>query len=110
MTQLVRPWKIAAAMVVGFATIPGAVVIVGTPGVAGADVCASVGRRVSVSGCASLADAIADYVPPPSYYAPLPGDEAAPAYAAPPPPPPPPAPNVSVCANVGRRVNVSGCI
>ncbi|MGE5697094.1 MAG: hypothetical protein ACM4D3_18245 [Candidatus Sericytochromatia bacterium] len=106
------PWvKAAAAVFLGFAAIPGAVVIIQTPGVASADVCASVGRRVSVSGCANIADTIADYVPPPSYYAPMPEDEPPPEYTAPPPPPPPPpAPNVSVCANVGRRVNVSGCI
>jgi len=107
--QWVRSVKITMAILLGFATIPGAIVIIETPAVATADVCASVGRRVSVSGCANLADTIADYVPPPSYYAPLPGDEQ-PEETAPPPPPPPPAPNVSVCANVGRRVSVSGCI
>jgi hypothetical protein len=48
------------------------------PSSARADVCASVGRRVSVSGCTNLGQ----YVPPPSYYAPLPEDY--------PPPPPPP--------------------
>ena len=61
-------------------------------GVANADVCAGVGRRISVSGCTNLAEA-----PPPSDYAPLPGDF---------PPPPPP---VSVCVGVGRRIHVSGC-
>lgn len=75
-----------------------------------ADVCGSVGgRHVSVSGCGSVADAIAPWVPPPGAYAPMPEDY----YAAPPPPPPPPPPplpNVNVCANVGRRVSVSGCI
>jgi hypothetical protein len=100
-THWLRSAAVAAVLVVGFTTVPS--------GVAGADVCASVGRRVSVSGCANLADTIADYVPPPSYYAPMPDDEPA-EESAPPPPPPPPAPNVSVCANVGRRVNVSGCI
>jgi len=75
------------------------------PVVAEADVCASVGRRVSVSGCGSIADAVAPYVPPPAYYAPLPED-----YAAPPPPPPPPPPNINVCANFGRRISVSGCV
>lgn len=69
--------------------------------VAGADVCVSAGRRVSVSGCANLADVMAPYVPPPDYYAPMPEDYA-------PPPPPPPA--VSGCIGVnGRRVSVSGC-
>ena len=79
-----RSWKIAAAIVLGLATIPGAPVGIETPAVAGADVCASVGRRVSVGGCANLADTIADYVPPPAYYAPMPDDEPAPEYAAPP--------------------------
>jgi hypothetical protein len=63
-------------------------------GLANADVCASVGRRVSVSGCTNLAEA-----PPPGYYAPLPQDFA-------PPPPPPP---VNVCVGAGRRIHVSGC-
>ncbi len=111
MTQWTRSWKNAAAIILAVATIPGVIVIVQTPAVAGADVCASVGRRVSVSGCANIADTIADYVPPPSYYAPMPEDEPPPEETAPPPPPPPPPPpNVSVCANVGRRVSVSGCI
>ncbi|MGE2725442.1 RNA-binding protein, partial [Mycolicibacterium pulveris] len=41
-----------------------------------------------------------------------PGEEAPPPPPPPPPPvyvPPPPAPNVSVCASVGRRVSVTGC-
>jgi hypothetical protein len=66
---------------------------------ANADVCAGVGRRISVSGCTNVADTINGYVPPPSDYAPLPGDF-------PPPPPPPP---VQVCVGVGRRIHVSGC-
>jgi hypothetical protein len=66
--------------------------------VASADVCASVGRRVSVSGCTNVGDTVNSYVPPPADYAPLPGDF--------PPPPPPP---VNVCVGVGRRVHVSGC-
>jgi hypothetical protein len=72
---------------------------------ASADVCGSVGgRRVSVSGCGSIADAVSPWVAPPAAYAPLPED-----YAAPPPPPPPP-PNINVCANFGRRISVSGCV
>ncbi|MDG4666649.1 hypothetical protein [Mycobacterium sp. 236(2023)] len=75
---------------------------------ASADVCGSVGgRHVSVNACGNVADAIAPWVPPPAAYAPLPEDYNA---APPPPPPPPPPPNVSVCANVGRRISVSGCI
>jgi hypothetical protein len=65
-------------------------------GVAGADVCASVGRRISVSGCTNVADTVNTYVPPPGAYAPLPEDF-----------PPPPAANV--CVGAGRRIHVSGC-
>jgi hypothetical protein len=82
--------------------------VISEPVIAHADVCGSVGgRRVSVSGCGSIADAVAPYAPPPAYYAPLPEDYDA---APPPPPPPPPPPNVNVCANFGRRISVSGCI
>ena len=70
------------------------------PVVAHADVCANVGRRISVSGCTNVADAVGPYAPPPAAYAPLPEDY----------PPPPPPPRVNVCANVGRRVSVSGCV
>ncbi|WP_421839985.1 hypothetical protein [Mycobacterium sp.] len=59
----------------------GATAIVRSTGVAQADVCVNVGRRVSVIGCANVADAISRYAPPPGYYAPLPEDY---------PPPPPP--------------------
>lgn len=68
-------------------------------------VCGSIGGpRIDVSGCADPLYEM-NYLPPP----PPPG------YVPPPPPPayvppPPPLPNVSVCANVGRRINVSGCI
>jgi hypothetical protein len=63
--------------------------VVGAPA-ANATVCGSVGgARVDVSGCADpfyeLNDALA-------------------------PPPPPPAPNVTVCVNAGRRINVTGCV
>jgi hypothetical protein len=98
-----------AAVAASLATVPAAFATVVTPATSSADVCASAGRRISVSGCANLSDVMAPYVPPPSYYAPLPED-----YPPPPPPPvyvpPPPLPNVNVCANVGRRINVSGCI
>jgi hypothetical protein len=88
------------AIVIGLA-------VISDPVSASADVCGSVGgRHVSVGGCGSIADAVAPYVPPPAVYAPLPEDYD----AAPPPPPPPPPPNVNVCANFGRRINVSGCV
>lgn len=92
-TLWVRPW-IAA----GIAMM--AVTVVQPSGVANADVCASVGRRVSVSGCTNVADTVNSYVPPPADYAPLPQDF---------PPPPPPPPPVNVCVGAGRRIHVSGC-
>jgi hypothetical protein len=67
---------------------------------ANADVCAGVGRRISVSGCTNVADTVNGFASPPSDYAPLPGDF---------PPPPPPPPPVSVCVGAGRRIHVSGC-
>ncbi|OBR98377.1 hypothetical protein A9W98_03025 [Mycobacterium gordonae] len=83
-------------------TIAPDVLVVRTPsGTALADVCVNAGRRISVSGCTNIADAVAPYAPPPTDYAPLPEDY---------PPPPPPPPNINVCANVGRRVSVSGCV
>jgi hypothetical protein len=90
-----RPWIAAGIAVLAVAS--NAVVITG---VANADVCASVGRRISVSGCSNVADTINGYVPPPADYAPLPGDF---------PPPPPPPPPVNVCVGGGRRIHVSGC-
>lgn len=77
-------------------------------------VCGSVGgRHIDVSGCSDplyeLNDALAPPPPPPP--PPPPGEEPPP--PPPPPPPvyvPPPPPNVNVCANVGRRISVSGCI
>ena len=97
---------VKSAAPLGLCAIVIGLAVVSEPAPASADVCASVGRRVSVSGCGSIADAVAPWVPPPAYYAPLPEDYAAP----PPPPPPPPLPNVNVCANFGRRINVSGCV
>ena len=50
----------------------------------------------------ALLPAIAPYVPPPTYYAPLPEDV--------PPPPPPPPPAISGCVGYnGRWVSASGC-
>jgi hypothetical protein len=96
MRQLMRSWMAAAAAALALAGMPGIVVIL-QAGVAHADVCVSGGRRISVSGCANIADAVAPYVPPPAYYAPMPDD-----------PPPPPAVNGCVSYN-GRWVNASGC-
>ena len=73
------------------------IVTIPASGTARADVCVSAGRRVSVSGCANVADAVAPYVPPPAYYAPLPDD-------------PPPPPNITGCVSYnGRWVNAGGC-
>lgn len=82
----------------------GGIAVVTAP-VSGA-VCGSIGGpRVDISGCADPLYEM-NYLPPPP---PPPG------YVPPPPPPayvppPPPLPNVNVCANVGRRISVSGCI
>jgi hypothetical protein len=97
MSHSKRSWTLTAAAVLALAAVPGAIVTIPAPGVATADVCASAGRRISVSGCANLADAVAPYVPPPAYYAPMPYD-------------PPPPPNVTGCVGYnGRWVNASGC-
>ena len=94
-----RSWAAGGIAVLALTAIPEMCAVVQPPGVAQADVCASVGYRISVSGCTNVADTVNSYVPPPGAYAPLPGDF-------PPPPPPPP---VSVCVNAGRRIHVSGC-
>jgi hypothetical protein len=99
MNMWVRSWAAAGIAVLALTAIPEMYAVVQPSGVANADVCASVGRRVSVSGCTNVADTVNTYAPPPAYYAPLPQDF-------PPPPPPPP---VSVCVGAGRRVHVSGC-
>jgi hypothetical protein len=94
MSHWLRSGTITAATVLALAGVPGAIV---TIPVANADVCASAGRRVSVSGCANLADPIAPYVPPPAYYAPMPYD-------------PPPPPNATGCVSYnGRWVNAAQC-
>ncbi|MGB3483203.1 MAG: RNA-binding protein [Mycobacterium sp.] len=76
-------------------------------------ICGSVGGRyVDVSGCSdplSELNGVLPALPPPPPPPPPPGAPPPP----PPPPPPvyvPPAPNVNVCANVGRRISISGCI
>lgn len=76
-----RSWIAAALTVLAVAT-GFELVVITPPGVARADVCASVGRRVRVGGCTNIAGAVSNYAPPPTYYAPLPEDY----------PPPPPAP------------------
>lgn len=86
-----------AALVLSLAALPAISVTILGAGDALADVCVTAGRRISVSGCTNISDAVAPYVPPPAYYAPLPED-------------PPPPPNVSGCVGYnGRWVNASGC-
>jgi len=90
-------WTADSFAKAGFRAVPGAIVTIHAPGIANADVCVSGGRRISVSGCANIADAVAPYIPPPAYYAPMPYD-------------PPPPPNVSGCVSYnGRWVNASSC-
>ena len=97
MTHWTRSWAVAAASVFALAAVPGAIVTIHAPGIANADVCVGGGRRISVSGCANIADAVAPYIPPPAYYAPMPYD-------------PPPPPNVSGCVSYnGRWINAAGC-
>jgi hypothetical protein len=99
------PWKRPSAAVaiaaLAFTAVPEIFLVTQPSGVALADVCVNAGRRVSVSGCGNIADAVAPYAPQPFDYAPMPEDY---------PPPPPPPPHVNVCANVGRRISVSGCV
>jgi hypothetical protein len=99
MNLYVRSGIAAGIAVLALTSIPEIYAVEQPSGVADADVCASVGRRVSVSGCTNVADTVNANVPPPAAYAPLPQDF-------PPPPPPPP---VNVCVGAGRRIHVSGC-
>ena len=96
-----RSWTAAGIAVLALTAVPDIYAVIQPSSVANADVCASVGRRVSVGGCMNIADTVNAYAPPPAYYAPLPEDF---------PPPPPPPVNVGVCASFGRRVSVSGCV
>ena len=70
---------------------PAALITVQPSSTANADVCASAGRRVTVSGCASLSDVMAPYVVPTDAYAPI-------------------TPNATACVGWnGRWINASGC-
>jgi hypothetical protein len=77
-----RRWTAVLLAVLAMSPIPGFVVAMHSAGQATATVCVGAGRRVSVSGCANIADTVERYAPPPAEYAPMPED--------PPPPPPPP--------------------
>lgn len=87
----VRQLCVGAAAVLALAVAQVAVAIIHPSGTAEADVCASAGRRISVSGCANLSDVMAPYVVPPDTYAPI-------------------TPNASACVGWnGRWVNASTC-
>ena len=95
MRQTARTWGAATVAVLGLATVPAAIITIAPSGDANADVCASAGRRIEVSGCANLSDVMAPYVVQPDAYAPLPGD---------------PLPNVTGCVGYnGRWVSAGGC-
>lgn len=91
MTIPVRRLVIGAAAVLSLAGGPAALLAIHPGATANADVCASAGRRVTVSGCANLSDVMAPYVVPPDTYAPI-------------------TPNASACVGWnGRWVNASTC-
>ena len=86
-----RMWLGAAAV----ALVLGGGLVIPTAPASQATVCGSVGgRHVDVSGCADPLYEVNDVLAPPP----------PPAYV------PAPPPNISVCANVGRRISISGCV
>jgi hypothetical protein len=91
MTKPIRRWAVGAAAALATVSAPAALIITAPSPTASADVCASAGRRVQVSGCANLSDVMAPYVVPPDTYAPI-------------------TPNASACVGWnGRWVNASTC-
>lgn len=91
MRKSFRRLAIGAAAVLSLAGLPVVLTTIHPGSTANADVCASAGRRVTVSGCANLSDVMAPYVVPPDAYAPL-------------------TPNATACVGWnGRWVNASGC-
>lgn len=90
MTSL-RRVLVGTAAALTLAGTPAAFIVITPAGTANADVCASAGRRIEVSGCANLSDVMAPYVVPPDAYAPL-------------------TPNASACVGWnGRWVSAGGC-
>lgn len=82
---------VGAAAILSLAGGPAALATIQPSATANADVCASAGRRVTVSGCASLSDVMAPYVVPVDTYAPI-------------------TPNASACVGWnGRWVNATTC-
>ena len=57
----VRSWTTAGVAVLALTAVPEMYAAMQPSSVANADVCASVGRRVSVGGCVNVADTIAAY-------------------------------------------------
>ncbi|CAM5743332.1 hypothetical protein MAUB1S_04840 [Mycolicibacterium aubagnense] len=99
-TDSSRPRRRLIAAALATAAVPGLLTVI-PAGTASADVCFGAGRRITVSGCTDFG-AVAPYVPPPAYYAPLPEDL--------PPPPPPPPPPVQGCVGWnGRWVSANTC-
>jgi hypothetical protein len=95
MRKSIRTWFAAGAAILGLTALPAVIVTMAPGGQANADVCASAGRRISVSGCANLSDVMAPYVVQPNVYAPLPED---------------PAPAVNACVGYnGRWVSANTC-
>ena len=91
MTTPTRGLLLGAAAALTLAGTPAAIVVITPAGTANADVCASAGRRIEVSGCANLSDVMAPYVLPQDAYAPL-------------------TPNASACVGWnGRWVSAGGC-
>lgn len=91
MTTTLRRFAVGSAAVLAIAGGPAVLTIITPGGTAQADVCASAGRRISVSGCANLGDVMAPYVLPPDAYAPI-------------------NPNVSACVGWnGRWINANTC-
>jgi len=79
------------AAVAALAGAPAALVTIAPSGTAAADVCASAGRRISVSGCANMSDVMAPWVTPQDAYAPI-------------------TPNASACVGWnGRWVDANTC-
>jgi len=95
MKHTIRTWFATGAVILGLFAVPAVIVTIVPGSQANADVCASAGRRISVSGCANLSDVMAPYVVEPNVYAPLPND---------------PAPAVNACVGYnGRWVSANTC-
>ena len=91
MTITVRRRAGGAAAALALAGAPAALAAIAPTATAYADVCASAGRRISVSGCANLSDVMAPYVVPPNAYAPI-------------------TPNASACVGWnGRWISANSC-